>query len=506
MPTLTLYGEAYSCARAQKGADFVRLLDENNDILFFADGITNFAPYVLSGGEWESPLAVVAPTVSAYAVMDGGVVVLTLPGSVKAETGLQVNFKAPCDCTTTEAVRVCGVNYSVCDSLGRRVTGKGGAWAAGEVVSVVLNVEERKASALNVATFSRDELLSEETAFKLGLSGENAVPDKAFAIISGFVLGSGHTEITVVDEDGKGVGGVKIEGAVSPTGTEVTSDANGVAIVSLVSEAEVTFKSPYADIMDVEQTLSPNFSEVNRVSVVMPFAKTGDIRVYTESANVLFRKPRTVDIAVAGGGQGGKGGQGGSASGMGQPVGNGGSGGIGGASGKVYNVLGVGVTSESSYTLLVGSGGVGGKGGTPAFDSDGTWGNDGNYGTEGSNTTLTHDADGSNWNSASGSVDAVPLSDSSILVGGAGGNGGYGATSWTSGTPGTEGGNGTRAGGKGGTGGSSNYYYPGGNGAKGGPAGGGGGGGGGGSMEYYEYAASGGAGGNGGSGALVIRF
>ena len=53
MPTLTLYGEAYGCARAQKGADFVRLLDENNDILFFADGITDFTPYVLTDSEWE---------------------------------------------------------------------------------------------------------------------------------------------------------------------------------------------------------------------------------------------------------------------------------------------------------------------------------------------------------------------------------------------------------------------------------------------------------------------
>lgn len=434
------------------------------------------------------------------------VIKVDLPLGEVPVMGKQVSFTAPCSCDVTDAIQIDGVNYTVCDSMGRCITGKGGAWAVGEIVSVILDVENKKAFALNVATLLRNELLSAETAFKLGLSGENAIPDKAFDILSGFVLGSGHTKITVTDENGNGIGGVVVEGAASPTGSRATTDANGVVVVSVVGEAEVTFKSPYADIPDVTQTLSPNFTEINNVSVTMPFAKAGDVRVYTESAQVLFRNSRTVDIAVAGGGQGGKGGSGGSASGMGQPVGYGGSGGSGGASGNIYNVLGVSVTPEIPYTLLVGSGGVGGKGGTPAFDSDGVWGNAGASGTTGSDTTLTNDSTGVEWSSASGSPGAIPLSDSSVIVGGAGGGGGTGAASWGGGTPGTEGSNGTRAGGKGGAGGSSDAYYPGSVGENGGPAGGGGGGGGGGTGMYYQNAASGGAGGNGGSGALVIRF
>ena len=73
------------------------------------------------------------------------VIKVDLPLGEVPVMGKQVSFKAPCDCTVTEAVQIDGVNYTVCDALGRCVTGEGGVWAAGEIISVILNPEDQKA-------------------------------------------------------------------------------------------------------------------------------------------------------------------------------------------------------------------------------------------------------------------------------------------------------------------------------------------------------------------------
>lgn len=73
------------------------------------------------------------------------VIKVTLPlGEIPVE-GKQVSFKAPCPCHETEAIQIEGENYTVCDSLGKCVTGVGGVWDVGSMVSVILSVEQKKA-------------------------------------------------------------------------------------------------------------------------------------------------------------------------------------------------------------------------------------------------------------------------------------------------------------------------------------------------------------------------
>lgn len=73
------------------------------------------------------------------------VIKVTLPpGEIPVE-GKQVSFKAPCPCDVTEAIQIEGENYIVCDSLGKSVTGVGGVWDVGSIVSVILSVEQKKA-------------------------------------------------------------------------------------------------------------------------------------------------------------------------------------------------------------------------------------------------------------------------------------------------------------------------------------------------------------------------
>ena len=73
------------------------------------------------------------------------VIKVTLPLGELPVNGKQVSFKAPCDCHVAEAIQIEGVNYTVVDNMGCCVTGKGGMWVAGSVVTVVLDTENQKA-------------------------------------------------------------------------------------------------------------------------------------------------------------------------------------------------------------------------------------------------------------------------------------------------------------------------------------------------------------------------
>ena len=82
------------------------------------------------------------------------VIKVTLPpGEIPAE-GKMVSFKAPCTCTVTDGIEIEGVTYTVCDALGKCVTGVGGVWDTGSVVTVVLSLEQRKAYVQNNAGYS----------------------------------------------------------------------------------------------------------------------------------------------------------------------------------------------------------------------------------------------------------------------------------------------------------------------------------------------------------------
>ena len=52
---LHIYNEAYPCAKAERGADYIRLYDENGACVLLCGGISDFSGYALEGGEWSAP-------------------------------------------------------------------------------------------------------------------------------------------------------------------------------------------------------------------------------------------------------------------------------------------------------------------------------------------------------------------------------------------------------------------------------------------------------------------
>lgn len=190
MPTLTFNTQEFSCARAMKGADFIRLLDNAGNTVFFADGITDFTPYVLTNGAWETPLAPIGAKVTADASQSGGVLTLTPTTYAKIETGLQITFVAPCDCSEVTSLSVGGVTYYIVDTNEKPIGYMGSFWTAGTAVTLTLDCENKKAympAPVPDPTYNQTEILTEEVKAQFGF-GADALPNDVFSYLAKFNL------------------------------------------------------------------------------------------------------------------------------------------------------------------------------------------------------------------------------------------------------------------------------------------------------------------------------
>ena len=80
---------------------------------------------------------------------------LTLPGTMVPTTGMQVNFIAPCNCTEAGSITIDDIRYTVVDTLGQPIGGTGCMWAAGALVSVLLDTTNSRAYLLNPGSVGR---------------------------------------------------------------------------------------------------------------------------------------------------------------------------------------------------------------------------------------------------------------------------------------------------------------------------------------------------------------
>ena len=57
MPTLKYLDNAFDCAIAIKGEDYIHLLDENGALIVSLEGIADFSLFTLVNGEYTAPTA-----------------------------------------------------------------------------------------------------------------------------------------------------------------------------------------------------------------------------------------------------------------------------------------------------------------------------------------------------------------------------------------------------------------------------------------------------------------
>lgn len=65
--------------------------------------------------------------------------------------GMEINFKAPCDCTAADGLLIGNTTYSFVNAVGDVLTGASGVWATGCIVSVILDCDTKKAYVQNSA-------------------------------------------------------------------------------------------------------------------------------------------------------------------------------------------------------------------------------------------------------------------------------------------------------------------------------------------------------------------
>lgn len=70
---------------------------------------------------------------------------IILPNGEQPITGKSVSFKAPCDCKEASYVAIGDIDYVIVDIAGNAITGTDGGWVKDAIVSVILDVEERRA-------------------------------------------------------------------------------------------------------------------------------------------------------------------------------------------------------------------------------------------------------------------------------------------------------------------------------------------------------------------------
>lgn len=78
-------------------------------------------------------------------------IMVALPAGEIPVDGKQVSFVAPCNSLAAEGIQIDGEVYSVVDAIGNTITGKGRVWDTGAIVSVVIDVTNKKAYVQNSA-------------------------------------------------------------------------------------------------------------------------------------------------------------------------------------------------------------------------------------------------------------------------------------------------------------------------------------------------------------------
>lgn len=360
---------------------------------------------------------------------------------------------------------------------------------------------------LYTKTTATQSKLSTATAALFGNDTSDA--DAALAKIADTVKSIGNVQVKVVDPNGNPIQGAIVTGLYGTPSTAIDGTAHGVLQANPIS-----ISSPYIDLKDQTADASGYVGSFDVLTITLPIVGENSITRITSSKTVKFSKmTKTVDVCCVGGGGGGSGGSGHYGSGSYIQASFKGK---GGAGGNIVNSYNISVTTDTSYSISVGAGGVGsntliysashyleekhnpgGQGGSTTFLSVtatggggatstsgvGTSNNGGNGGS--GNATGTEFDDGSTYYSGGGANGGSPVYNPTgpgIISGPVGGSpyGGYGGYTDNSGsssqTFGVAGGNGLDSGGGGGggnadTSGSSSsafsYMTKGGNGASG---------------------------------------
>ena len=137
MIQVTFQGVVYTCTRAVKGVNYIRLYDGNNIQTAAFEEITDFSLFTIKGGEWEQGTS--ANRATASAIRSGPDIVLTINEKVVVEDGLLISFRAPDSSFGCSSIKIGSNNYEFLDTRGVSVGGLVDCFVKGAQLEVVLS-------------------------------------------------------------------------------------------------------------------------------------------------------------------------------------------------------------------------------------------------------------------------------------------------------------------------------------------------------------------------------
>lgn len=147
---------------------------------------------------------------------------ITLPSNVEVLHGKQITFRAPADCTGVTGIIIDNVTYDLVDASNKSVSNVG-SYINGAMLSVILDVENKKAYLQNGVSSTIGSADSSAKLFLIGSTEQSDTNDKTYSRNTAYVgedgcLYSGGNK-TLVEHSTKDTDGYFYTGDVAPTGT-----------------------------------------------------------------------------------------------------------------------------------------------------------------------------------------------------------------------------------------------------------------------------------------------
>lgn len=228
---------------------------------------------------------------------------LTLPGLEIPVNGKQVSFTAPCDCSVVDGIQIDGVDYDVVDSAGNTVSFGKNVWCSGALLTVTLDVDNRKAYLQNQNGFTKAETLTPATASLFGL-GTDAVPDDVFELLCNFIPSSyGLMVIRTTDDFGNPVSTVfDMESPDGTTETIITDEAGFYRRYLEKGTYKLTAQTYFHTVSPATSSFQIEHSKPCVVKFTTTKKTSGEID-FEEAANVgVPYWVSSIDLFVVGGG------------------------------------------------------------------------------------------------------------------------------------------------------------------------------------------------------------
>lgn len=140
MIRVTFQGNNFQCERAVKGANYIRLYNENNIQTTAFEEVADFSAFTIEGGEWEAGKS--TQRVAAQATVNENSFVLQIKEKVIVEDGLIISFDAPSNSENITTITIDSADYYFFNAENTAIADAPDSFDSGAKLEIVLSISE----------------------------------------------------------------------------------------------------------------------------------------------------------------------------------------------------------------------------------------------------------------------------------------------------------------------------------------------------------------------------